>query len=74
MKRIWMLRNSRRCLKKCELKNFICKSLDDPQSATVIFQEPENALYDIFVNPETKSFVEALGHIYKGTKITRWIL
>ncbi len=41
--------------------------------ATVIFQGPENVLYDIFVNPETKPIVEASGHIYEGTKITRWI-
>ncbi len=48
-------------------------SLDDPQRATVIFQGPENVLYDIFINPETKPIVEASGHIYAGTKITRWI-
>ena len=52
---------------------FIGKSLDDPQRATVIFQGSENVLYDIFVNPETKPTVEASGHIYAGTKITRWI-
>ena len=33
---------------------YIGKSLDDPQRATVIFQGPENTLYDIFMNPETK--------------------
>jgi len=33
---------------------YIGKSLDDPQRATVIFQGPENVLYDIFMNPETK--------------------
>jgi len=27
---------------------YIGKLLDDPQSATVIFQGPENVLYDIF--------------------------
>ena len=27
----------------------------------------------IFMNPETKPIVEASGHIYEGTKITRWI-
>ena len=32
---------------------YIGKSLDDPQRATVIFQGPENVLYDIFMNPET---------------------
>ena len=52
---------------------YIGKSLDDPQRATVIFQGPENVLYDIFMNPETKTIVEASGHIYDGTKITRWI-
>ena len=52
---------------------YIGKSLDDPKRATVIFQGPENVLYDIFMNPETKPIVEASGHIYAGTKITRWI-
>ena len=52
---------------------YIGKSLDDPQRATVIFQGPENVLYDIFMNPDTKPIVEASGHIYEGTKITRWI-
>ena len=52
---------------------YIGKSLDDPQRATVIFQGPENTLFDIFMNSETKPIVEASGHIYDGTKITRWI-
>ncbi|ABB50281.1 conserved hypothetical protein [Prochlorococcus marinus str. MIT 9312] len=52
---------------------YIGKSLDDPQRAIVIFQGPENVLFDIFMNPETKPIVEASGHIYEGTKITRWI-
>ena len=52
---------------------YIGKSLDDPQRATVIFQGPENILYDILMNPEIKSIVEASGHVYAGTKITRWI-
>ena len=52
---------------------YIGKSIDDPKRATVIFHGPENVLYDIFMNPETKPIVEASGHIYKGTKITRWI-
>ncbi len=47
---------------------YICKSLDDPQRATVIFQVPENVLYDIFMNPETKRIVEDSGHIYAWTK------
>ena len=60
-------------LREMGVKTFyIGKSLDDPQRATVIFQGPENALYDIFVNPETKPIVESSGHIYKVTKITRW--
>ena len=52
---------------------YIGKSLDDPQRATVIFQGPENVLYDIFMNPKTKPIVEDSGHTYKGTKIPRWI-
>ena len=52
---------------------YIGRSLEDPQRATVIFQGPENVLYDIFINPETKPIVEASGHIYLGTKISRWI-
>ena len=48
----------------------ICKSLDELQRATVIFQGPENVLYDIFMNPQTKPIIEASGHIYAGTKIT----
>ena len=52
---------------------YIGRSLDDPLAATVMFQGPKNVLYDIFINPETKPIVEASGHIYEGTKITRWI-
>ena len=52
---------------------YLGKSLDDPKRATVMFQGPENVLYDIFMNPETKPIVEASGHIYEGTKITRWL-
>ena len=52
---------------------YIGKSLDDPQRATVIFQGPENVLYDIFMNPETKPNVESSGHIYEVTKIKHWI-
>ena len=40
---------------------------------TVIFQGPKNVPYDNFMNPETKPIVEGSGHIYAGTKITRWI-
>ena len=49
----------------------VCK--DDPARATVMFQGPENVLYSIFTNPETKPIVEASGHVYEGTVITRWI-
>ena len=49
----------------------VCK--DDPKRATVMFQGPENVLYEIFVNPETKPVVEASGHVYDGTVITRWL-
>ena len=49
----------------------VCK--DNPGRATVMFQGPENVLYDIFMNPETKHVVEASGHIHDGTVITRWL-
>ena len=29
--------------------------------------------YNIFTNPETKPIVEASGHVYEGTVITRWL-
>ena len=48
-------------------------SKDDPGRATVMFQGPENILYDTFMNPETKPVVEASGHFYDGTGITRWL-
>ena len=49
----------------------VCK--DDPKRATVMFQGPEDVLYNIFMNPETKPIVEASGHVYEGTVITRWL-
>ena len=49
----------------------VCK--DDPQRATVMFQGPEDVLYNTFMNPETKPIVEASGHVYEGTVITRWL-
>ena len=52
---------------------YLGKSLGDPKRATVMFQGPENVLYDIIINPETKPIVEASGHVYEGTKITRWV-
>ena len=52
---------------------YIAKPLDYPHRATVIFRGPENVLFGIFMKPESKTIVEASGHIYTGTKITRWI-
>ena len=52
---------------------YIGVSKDDPKRATVMFQGAENVLYDIFVSPDTKPIVEASGHIYEGTVITRWL-
>ena len=52
---------------------YIGKSKDDPKRTTLIFQGPENVIYDIFMNPETKSVVEDSGNNYEGKKITRWI-
>ena len=59
--------------KEMEVKTFnIGNSSDDPQRATVIFQGPENISNNIFMIPETKPIFETSGHIYEGTKITRW--
>ena len=67
-------KEQQRMFKEMGVKIFyIGKLLDDPRRETVIFQGPENVLYDIFMNPETKPIVESSGHIYAGTKITRWI-
>ena len=52
---------------------YIGLNKDDPKRATVMFKGPENVLYEIFVNPDTKPIVEASGHIYDGTIITRWL-
>ena len=52
---------------------YIGESMGDPKRATVMFEGPENVLYNIFTSPETKPIVEASAHIYEGTKITRWI-
>ena len=49
----------------------VCK--DDHQRATVMFRGPEDVLYNIFMNPETKPIVEASGHVYEGSVITRWL-
>ena len=48
-------------------------SKEDPKRATVMFQGQENVLHDIFTNPQTKPIVEASGHVYEGTVITRWL-
>ena len=67
-------KEQQKMFKEMEVKIlYIGRSLVDSQRSTVIFQGPENVLHDIFINPETKPIVEASGHIYKGTKITRWI-
>ena len=50
---------------------YIGECIGDPKRATVMFEEPENVLYNIFTILETKPIVEASGHIYEGTKITR---
>ena len=47
---------------------YIGKSLDDPQRANVIFQGPENFLYDIFMKPETKPIVRLQGIFIKVQK------
>ncbi len=52
---------------------YIGVNKDDSKRATVMFQGPENVLYEIFVNPDTKPVVEASGHVYEGTIITRWL-
>ena len=52
---------------------YIGECIGDSKRATVMFEGPENVLYNIFISPETKPIVEASGHIYEGTKITRWI-
>ena len=49
----------------------VCQN--DSKRATVMFQGPENVLYEVFTNPGTKPIVEASGHVYDGTVITRWL-
>ena len=51
---------------------YIGESIGDSKRATVMFEGQEN-FYNIFTSPATKPIVEASGHIYEGTKITRWI-
>ena len=52
---------------------YIGKSLDDPQRGNCNFSRTRKCSKRYFMNPETKPIVEASGHIYSGTKITRWI-
>ena len=40
---------------------YIGKSIDDPKRATVIFQGPENVLYDIFMNPKQNLLLKLQG-------------
>ena len=47
----------------------VCK--DDPKRDSDV--QDEDVLYNIFTNPETKPVVEASGHVYEGTVITRWL-
>ena len=51
----------------------ICECIGESKRANVMLEGPENVLYNIFTSPETKPIVEASGHIYEETKITRWI-
>ena len=50
---------------------YIAVSNDDPRRATVMFQGLENVFYEIFTSPDIKPIVEASGHVYEGTVITR---
>ena len=44
---------------------YIGESIGDPKRATVMFEGPENVLYNIYTSPETKPIVESSGHIYE---------
>ena len=62
-------KEQQRMFKEMGVKRFyIGKSLDDPQRATVIFQVPENVLYDIFINPETKPIFKLQYIFTRGQK------
>ena len=64
-----MPQSSRRCLKKWVLKlSYIGECIGDSKRATVMFEGPENVLYNIFTSPEKKPIVEGFGHIYEETK------
>lgn len=59
---------------KMAVKTFyIGECIGGPKRATVMFEGPENVLYNIFPSPETKPIVGAYCHIYEGTKIIRLI-
>ncbi len=47
---------------------YIGECMGDSKRATVMFEGPENVLYNIFISPETKPIVEASDHIYEETK------
>ena len=69
-----MLLNSKRCLPRWESRpSLLVSARTTPKRATVIFKDPKDVLYDIFTDPETKPIVEASGHVYEGTVITRWL-
>ena len=38
-----------------------------------MYEEPEDVLYNILTNTETKPIIADSGHIYEETKITRGI-
>ena len=52
---------------------YIGECIGVSKRATVMFEGQVNVLYDIFTSAETKPIIEVSGHIYEGTKITRWI-
>tara|TARA_Y100001968_G_C19048268_1_gene567872 strand:+ start:430 stop:624 length:195 start_codon:yes stop_codon:yes gene_type:complete len=52
---------------------YLGKCSEDPRKSTIMLEGPENVLYNIFTNPETKHIAEASDHVYEGTRITRWI-
>ena len=51
---------------------YIGECIGDSKRATVMFEGPEN-VYITFLSVRKKAIVEASGHIYEETRITRWI-
>ncbi len=45
---------------------YIGDYIGDSKRATLMFEGPENVLYNIFISPETKPIVMASGHIYEN--------